>query len=79
MIFRLDFKVIVKALFWFDNDFEIESKYHRKIVVLFLKARILNLQDVVFRSMFFLIEKYSSCIYLAEYLTKCPYYSLMYY
>ena len=41
--------------FWFDNDFVIESKYHRKIVVLFLKARILSLQDVVFRSMFFLI------------------------
>ena len=31
-----------------DNDFVIESKYHRKIVVLFLKARILSLQDVVF-------------------------------
>ena len=43
------------VLFWFDNDFVIESKYHRKIVVLFLKARILSLQDVVFRSMFFLI------------------------
>ena len=37
------------------NDFEIESnKYHRKIVVLFLKARILSLQDVVFRTVFFL-------------------------
>jgi hypothetical protein len=24
----------VNTLFWFDNDFEIESKYHRKIVVL---------------------------------------------
>ena len=43
--------------FWFDKNFEIESKYHRKIVVLFLKARILSLQDVVFRSMFFLISE----------------------
>ena len=30
-------------------------KYRRKIVVLFLKAQILSLQDVVFRSVFFLI------------------------
>ena len=36
------------------NDFEIESKYHRKIVVLFLKAQNLSLQDRVFRSVFFL-------------------------
>ena len=47
--------MFVNSLFWFDNDFVIESKYHRKIVVLFLKARILSLQDVIFRSMFFLI------------------------
>ena len=33
----------------------IRKHQHRKIVVLFLKARILSLQDVVFRSMFFLI------------------------
>ena len=32
-----------------------ESKYHRKIVVVFLKARILNLQVFVFQSVFFLI------------------------
>ena len=37
---------------WFDNDFEIESKYHNKTVVLLLTAHILSLQDVVFRSMF---------------------------
>ena len=45
------------SLFWFANDFEIESKYHRKTVVLLLTAHILSLQDVL-RSMFFLIEKY---------------------
>ena len=39
---------------WFDNDFEIESKYHRKTVVLLLTAQILILQDVVLRGMFFL-------------------------
>ena len=48
---------------WFDNDFEIASKYHRKIVVLFLKARIFSLQDVVFPSLFFLV-------YLLKYLTE---------
>ena len=58
VIFRFYFKVIFKVivtvnLFWFDNDFEIESKYHRKIVVLLLIAHILSSQDVVFRSMFF--------------------------
>ena len=57
MIFRLYFKVIVKPeLFWFDNDFEIESKYHRKAVVWLLIAHILSLQDVVLRSMFFLTK-----------------------
>ena len=45
-------------IFWFDNDFEIESKYHRKTVVLLLIAHILSLQEVVLRSMF------SSCILL---------------
>ena len=40
---------------WFDNDFEIESKYHHKTVVLLLTANILSLQDVVFWSMPFLI------------------------
>ena len=39
--------------FWFDNVFE--SKYHRKTFVLLLTAHILSLQDVVLRSMFFLI------------------------
>ena len=39
---------------WFDNDFEIKSKYHHKTVVLLLTANILSLQDVVFRSMPFL-------------------------
>ena len=39
--------MFVNSLFWFDNDFEIELKYHHKIVVLFLKAQILSLQDVV--------------------------------
>ena len=37
------------------NDFEIESKYHRKLLVLFSKAQIFSSQDVGFRSMFFLI------------------------
>ena len=55
MIFRLYFKVIVKPSFWFDNDLEIESKYHRKICCLVVLAHILSSQDVVFRSMFFLI------------------------
>ena len=41
--------------FWFDNVFEIESKYHRKTFVLLLTAHILSVQDVVLRSMFFLI------------------------
>ena len=39
---------------WFDNDFEIEPKYHHKTVVWLLIAHILSLQDVVLRSMFFL-------------------------
>ena len=34
---------------------EIESKYRHKTVVLLLTAHILSLQDVVFRSMFFLV------------------------
>ena len=34
--------------FWFDIDFEMESKYNRKTVVLFLKARVLSLHDVFF-------------------------------
>ena len=38
-----------------DNNFEIESKYHRKTLVLLLTAHILSLQDVVLRGMFFLI------------------------
>ena len=38
---------------WFDNGFEIESKYHRKTVVLLLIAHILSLQDVVHWSVFF--------------------------
>ena len=45
----------INSLFWFDNDFGIESKYHRKTVVLLLIAQILSLQDVVLRSMFSLI------------------------
>ena len=41
---------------WFDNnDFEIESKYQRKTVVLLLIAHILSLQDLALRGMFFLI------------------------
>ena len=43
---------LVNSLFWFDNDFEIDSKYHHNTVVLLLTAHILSLQDVVFRSMF---------------------------
>ena len=39
----------------FDNDFEIESKYHPEHCVLFLTAHILSLQDVYFRSMFSLV------------------------
>ena len=42
----------VNSLFWF--DFEIESKYHRKIYLVL--AHILSSQNVVFLSMFFLIE-----------------------
>ena len=38
-----------------DNDFETESRYHRQTVVLLLIAHILSLQDVVLRSMVFLI------------------------
>ena len=45
----------VNSLFWFDNDFEIESKYHRKICCLVVLAHILSSQDVVLRSMFLLI------------------------
>ena len=40
---------------WFDNGFEVESKYQRKTVVLLLIAHILSLQDAVLRSMLFLI------------------------
>ena len=43
----------------FDNDFEIESKYHRKICCLVVLAHILSSQDVVFRSMFFPIFHYN--------------------
>ena len=38
----------------FDNDFEIESKYHRKYCCLVVLVHILSSQDVIFRSMFFL-------------------------
>ena len=38
----------------FDNDFEIKSKYYRRLFSCF-KARILSLQDVIFRSVFPLI------------------------
>ena len=58
--------MFVNSLFWFDNDFEIESKYHRKIVVLFLKARILSLQDVVFGVCFFL-----KCFIFLDYHQQC--------
>ena len=44
----------VNSLFWFNNYFEIESKYHRRICCLVL-AYILSSQDVVLQSMFFLI------------------------
>ena len=40
-ILKYDSK-LVNILFWFDNDFEIESKYHRKTVVLLLIAHILS-------------------------------------
>ena len=40
---------------WFDHDFEIESKYHRKICFLVVLVHILSSQDVIFRSMFFFI------------------------
>ena len=53
----------VNTSLWLDNDFEIESKYHRKMVVLFLKARILSLQDAVFRSVFFLIWCVLYCMF----------------
>ena len=46
---------MVLKLFWFDNDFEIESKNHRKICCLVVLDHILSLQDVIFRSTFFLI------------------------
>ena len=39
------------VLFWFDNDFEIESKNHRKSCCLVL-VHILSSQDVIFRSVF---------------------------
>ena len=52
----------LNSLFWFDNDFEIESKYHRKICCLVVLARILSSQNVVFRSMFFLIEMLFCCV-----------------
>ena len=38
----------VNSLFWFDNDFEIESKYHRKIYCLVVLAHILSSQDGCF-------------------------------
>ena len=53
-ILKYDSK-LVNILFWFDNDFEIESKYRRKTVVLLLIAHVLSLHEVVLRSMFFLI------------------------
>ena len=53
VIFRL--RYFNQKSFCFDKDFEIESKYHRKTVVLLLIAHILSLQDVVLRSMFLLI------------------------
>ena len=46
----------------FDNDFEIESKYHRKICCLVVLAHILSSQDVVFRSTFFLIAQQALAI-----------------
>ena len=48
----------------FDNEFELESKYHRKTVVLLLIAHILSLQDVVCRSMLF---SYSQLAELSEF------------
>ena len=53
-ILKYDSK-LVNILFWFENDFEIESKYHRKTVVLLLIAHILSLQDVVLRSMIIIV------------------------
>ena len=53
----------------FDNDFEIESKYHHKTVVLLLTAHILSLQDVVLRSMFFLIVLASKFSFFIGFLT----------
>ena len=44
---------MVPKLFWFDNDFEIESKNHRKICCLVVSDHILSSQNVIFRSMFF--------------------------
>ena len=42
--------IALNSLFWFDlgfdNDFDIESKYHRKIVVLLSKAYMWSLQHV---------------------------------
>ena len=49
-------------LIYLDNDFEIESKYHRKTVVLLLIAHILSLQDVVLRSMLSLICILLNCL-----------------
>ena len=54
----------------FDNDFDIESKYHRKtVVLLLLTAHILSLQDVVLRSMFFLIVLASKFSFFIGFLT----------
>ena len=53
-ILKYDSK-LVNILFWLDNDFEIESKYHRKTVVLLLIAHILSLQDVILRSMIIIL------------------------
>ena len=39
-----------------DTVFKMESKYHRKNVVSLFKAYILSSQDVILRSMFFLIS-----------------------
>ena len=44
-----------QEIIFIDNDFEIESKYHRKICCLVVLAHIFSSQDVVFRRMFFLI------------------------
>ena len=45
---------LVNTSFSFDSDFETESKYHCKVVVLFLGARVLSLQDALFGLCFFL-------------------------